>query len=72
VLVTADGNGAKVVVNATAIDYEPGTAEPKTLDTPDELPKWIDDRVNKLRVANTARMTSARTRRASGHHESRN
>jgi hypothetical protein len=51
VLVTAEGDGARVVINATALDYEPGKSEPRKLETRDKLPKWINDRVDRLRVA---------------------
>jgi hypothetical protein len=64
VLVSADGAGAKVSVSATAVDYEPGKPEPNKLDTADKLPKWINDRVDKLRVAIHERVQSATKQRS--------
>lgn len=49
VLVTAEGSGSRVLVSASAIDYDVDKPEPRQLEE-GALPKWINDRVDKLRV----------------------
>lgn len=49
VLVTAEGSGSKVLVTASALDYVKDKPDPQQLDEA-ALPKWLNDRTDKLRV----------------------